>query len=132
MGDSEGQGSLACCRLCDWKESDTTEQLNSNNKDRHRAGEKKELEQTRVCVQGRGVPGSSQLLGLLPAVVVVLPASPSGFAVSVSSVQSLPDLPQARSVSQHWLPSRSPHLTTGDVLVLACSGIVPSLKYAGD
>ena len=31
LGDSEGQGSLACC--CPWghKESDTTEQLNNND-----------------------------------------------------------------------------------------------------
>ena len=35
-GDSEGQGSLACC--CPWgrKESDMTEQLNNNNKERSR------------------------------------------------------------------------------------------------
>ena len=32
LGDSEGQGSLACCSLCGCKESDTTEQLNNNNK----------------------------------------------------------------------------------------------------
>ena len=30
-GDSEGQGSLACCSPWGCKESDTTEQLNSNN-----------------------------------------------------------------------------------------------------
>ena len=30
-GDSEGQGSLVCCSPWDCKESDTTEQLNSNN-----------------------------------------------------------------------------------------------------
>ena len=29
-GDSEGQGSLACCSPCGRKESDTTEQLNNN------------------------------------------------------------------------------------------------------
>ena len=28
LGDSEGQGSLACCSPCGHKESDTTEQLN--------------------------------------------------------------------------------------------------------
>ena len=31
-GDSEGQGSLACCSPRDHKESETTEQLNDNNK----------------------------------------------------------------------------------------------------
>ena len=31
-GASEGQGSLACCSPCSLKESDTTEQLNENNK----------------------------------------------------------------------------------------------------
>ena len=30
-GDSEGQGSLVCCSPWGHKESDTTEQLNSNN-----------------------------------------------------------------------------------------------------
>ena len=30
-GDSEGQGSLACCSPWGHKESDTTEQLNNNN-----------------------------------------------------------------------------------------------------
>ena len=30
-GDSEGQGSLACCSSCGHKESETTEQLNNNN-----------------------------------------------------------------------------------------------------
>ena len=30
-GDSEGQGSLACCSPCGHKESDMTEQLNSNS-----------------------------------------------------------------------------------------------------
>ena len=30
----EGQGGLACCRLWDRKESDTTERLNNNNKRR--------------------------------------------------------------------------------------------------
>ena len=29
--DSEGQGMLACCSPQGWKESDKTEQLNSNN-----------------------------------------------------------------------------------------------------
>ena len=29
-GDGEGQGSLACCRQWDHKESDTTEQLNNS------------------------------------------------------------------------------------------------------
>ena len=29
-GDSEGQGSLACCSPCGCKESDTTERLNNN------------------------------------------------------------------------------------------------------
>ena len=33
-GDSEGQGSLACCSPWGRKESDTTEQLDDNNKDR--------------------------------------------------------------------------------------------------
>ena len=32
LGDSEGQGSLACCSPWGCKESDTTERLNSNNK----------------------------------------------------------------------------------------------------
>ena len=32
LGDSEGQGSLACCSLWDHKESDMTEWLNNNNK----------------------------------------------------------------------------------------------------
>ena len=32
LGDREGQGSLACCRLWVCKESDMTEQLNNNNK----------------------------------------------------------------------------------------------------
>ena len=44
-GDSEGQGSLACCGPQGHRESDTTEQLN-NNKDhlgaRHGAGHLKE------------------------------------------------------------------------------------------
>ena len=31
-GESERQGSLACCSLCAHKESDTTERLNSSNK----------------------------------------------------------------------------------------------------
>ena len=30
LGDGEGQESLACCRPCDHKASDTTEQLNSS------------------------------------------------------------------------------------------------------
>ena len=32
LGDSEGQGSLACCSLWGLKESDTTYQLNNNSK----------------------------------------------------------------------------------------------------
>ena len=32
LGDSEGQGNLACCSLCSCKESDITELLNTNNK----------------------------------------------------------------------------------------------------
>ena len=32
LGDSEGQGSLACCSPRDPKESETTEQLSNNNK----------------------------------------------------------------------------------------------------
>ena len=32
LGDSEGQGSLACCSPLGWKEADITEQLNNNNK----------------------------------------------------------------------------------------------------
>ena len=32
LGDSEGQGSLACYSPWNCKESDTTEQLNNNNK----------------------------------------------------------------------------------------------------
>ena len=32
LGDSEGLGSLACCRSWDCEELDTTEQLSSNNK----------------------------------------------------------------------------------------------------
>ena len=32
MGDSEGQGSLACCSPWGCKESDTTERLNNKNK----------------------------------------------------------------------------------------------------
>ena len=31
-GESERQGSLACCSLCDHKDSDTTERLNNSNK----------------------------------------------------------------------------------------------------
>ena len=31
LGDSEGQGSLACCSSWGCKESDMTEQLNNNN-----------------------------------------------------------------------------------------------------
>ena len=31
LGDSEGQGSLACCSPWGHKESDTTEKLNNNN-----------------------------------------------------------------------------------------------------
>ena len=31
-GDSEGQGSLACCSPWDHEELDTTQQLNKNNK----------------------------------------------------------------------------------------------------
>ena len=33
LRDSEGQGSLACCSPWDHKESDTTQQLNNNDKD---------------------------------------------------------------------------------------------------
>ena len=32
LGDSEGQGNLACCSSWGHKESDTTEQLNKSNK----------------------------------------------------------------------------------------------------
>ena len=32
LGDSEGLGSLACCRSWGYEELDTTEQLSSNNK----------------------------------------------------------------------------------------------------
>ena len=32
LGDSDGQGRLACCSLWSQKESDTTEQLNNKNK----------------------------------------------------------------------------------------------------
>ena len=32
LGDGEGHGSLVCCSLWGHKESDTTEQLNNNNK----------------------------------------------------------------------------------------------------
>ena len=32
LGDGEGQGSLVCCSSWGHKESDTTEQLNSNNR----------------------------------------------------------------------------------------------------
>ena len=32
LGDSEGQGSLACCRPWGHKESDTTKRLNSNHR----------------------------------------------------------------------------------------------------
>ena len=32
LGDSKGQGSLACCSPWGYKESDTTEQLNNNNR----------------------------------------------------------------------------------------------------
>ena len=32
LGDDEGQGSLVCCSPWGWEESDTTEQLNINNK----------------------------------------------------------------------------------------------------
>ena len=32
LGDSEGQGSLACCSPCGQKDSDTTEQLKNNNR----------------------------------------------------------------------------------------------------
>ena len=31
LGDSEGQGSLACCSSWGCKESDTTERVNNNN-----------------------------------------------------------------------------------------------------
>ena len=31
LGDSEGQGSLACCSSWGRKESDTTERVNNNN-----------------------------------------------------------------------------------------------------
>ena len=33
-GDGEGQGSLACCSPWGHKESDTTKQLNNNNRER--------------------------------------------------------------------------------------------------
>ena len=33
-GDGEGQGSLVCCSPWGLKESDTTEQLNNNNRER--------------------------------------------------------------------------------------------------
>ena len=33
-GDGEGQGSLACCSPWGRKESDTTKQLNNNNRER--------------------------------------------------------------------------------------------------
>ena len=32
LGDSEGQGSLACCSPWGFRESDTTERLNNSNK----------------------------------------------------------------------------------------------------
>ena len=32
LGDGDGQGSLACCRPCGYKQLDTTERLNNNNK----------------------------------------------------------------------------------------------------
>ena len=35
-GDGEGQGSLACCSPWGHKESDTTEQLNTNNSMRYK------------------------------------------------------------------------------------------------
>ena len=35
MGDSEGQGSLECCSPWGCKESDMTEQLNNNNRNKH-------------------------------------------------------------------------------------------------
>ena len=37
LGDSEGQGSLACCSLWGHKKSDTTKQLN-NNQRKHKCG----------------------------------------------------------------------------------------------
>ena len=36
LGDGEGQGSLACSSLWGVKESDTTEQLNNNNKNQRK------------------------------------------------------------------------------------------------
>ena len=36
LGDSEGQGSLACCSPWGCKESDTTKPLNNNNKENQR------------------------------------------------------------------------------------------------
>ena len=35
-GDSEGQGSLACCSPWGHKESDTMEQLNNNSRELHK------------------------------------------------------------------------------------------------
>ena len=34
LGDSEGQGNLACCSLCGQKQLDTTERLNNNIMDK--------------------------------------------------------------------------------------------------
>ena len=42
-GDSEGQGSLACCSPWSCKESDMTEQLNNNNRNGGKVGRKKSL-----------------------------------------------------------------------------------------
>ena len=51
LGDSEGQGSLACCRPWDLKDSDMTEQLNNN----------KSIKENLLDVlrEGEGFPGSS-------------------------------------------------------------------------
>ena len=46
LGDGEGQGSLACCNPWDYKESNTTEQLNSNRylSSHSSGGQKSELD----------------------------------------------------------------------------------------
>ena len=54
LGDSEGQGSLACCSPWGLKESDVTERLNSNNRRLTGAQSKKRLLPERMNSLGKG------------------------------------------------------------------------------
>ena len=60
LGDDEGQGSLACCSPWGQKESDTTERLNNNKRERRTEKLLKILRQGKTCpvweeVNGQGI-----------------------------------------------------------------------------